>query len=107
MWPNGMSGLGLSPMLKGKTLEIYNKLLPEESLNYDGVKVTLLVRFDFTERRYQKKFPESEPNDHENPSQFMFRLNKYFAKWVELAKVSKPVVAWLTCLDVSNLVISV
>ena len=52
-------------------------------------KVALLERYDFTERGYREKFYEARPEEHESPSQFVFRLKNYFTKWIELAEVEQ------------------
>ena len=57
---------------------IYNKLLPEEAMDYERHKVALLEKYDFTERGYREKFQEARPERHESPSQFIFRLKNYF-----------------------------
>ena len=45
-----------SPLLTGKVVEVYNKLSPEEAIDYERLKIALLERYDFTERGYRKKF---------------------------------------------------
>ena len=49
------------PLLTGKTVEVYNRLSPEESMDYERLKVALLERYDFTERGYREKFREAKP----------------------------------------------
>ena len=79
----------LSPLLTGKAVEVYNRLSPEEAMDYERLKVALLEKYDFTERGYREKFRETRPEGHESPSQFIFRLKNYFTKWVELAEVEQ------------------
>ena len=57
---------------------MYNRLFPEEAMDYERLKVALLKRYDFTERGYREKFRELRPEGHESPSQFIFRLKKLF-----------------------------
>ena len=76
-------------MLTGKAVEVYNRLSPEEAMDYKRLKVALLERYDFTERAYREKFPEARLQEHERPSQFIFRLKNYFSKWIELAEVEQ------------------
>ena len=47
-------------------------------MDYECLKVSLILRYDFTERRYREKFREPRPEGHESPSQFIFRLKKLF-----------------------------
>ena len=84
MWLNG-----IEVYKQGEAVEVYNRLSPEESMDYERLKVTLLERYDFTERGYREKFQEARPKGHESPSKFIFRLKNYFAKWIELAEVEQ------------------
>ena len=64
----------LSSLLTGKAVEMYNRLSPEEAMDYERLKVALLERYDFIESGYREKFREARPKGHESPSQFIFRL---------------------------------
>ena len=88
-WNRSTWATQLSPLLMGKAVEIYNRLSPEEAMDYERLKVALLERYDFTESGYREKFREARPEGHESPSQFIFRLKNYFTKWVELAEVEQ------------------
>ena len=88
-WNRSTWATQLSPLLTGKTVEVYNRLSPEEAMDYERLKVALLERYDFTERGYREKFRKARPEGHESPSQFIFRLKNYFPKWVELAEVEQ------------------
>ena len=59
-------------------------------MDYERLKVALLERYDFTKRGYREKFREARPEEHESPSQFIFRFKNYFTKWLELAEVEQP-----------------
>ena len=91
-WNRSTWATQLSPLLTGKAVEVYNRLSPEEAMDYERLKVALLERYDFTERGYREKFREARPEGHESPSQFIFRLKNYFTKWVELAEVEQTFV---------------
>ena len=88
-WNRSTWATQLSPLLTGKAVEVYNRLSPEEAMDYERLKVALLERYDFTERGYREKFREARPEGHESPGQFIFRLKNYFTKWVELAEVEQ------------------
>ena len=88
-WNKSTWATQLSPLLTGKAVEVYNRLSPEEAMDYERLKVALLERYDFTERGYREKFREARPEGHESPSQFIFSLKNYFTKWVELAEVEQ------------------
>ena len=88
-WNRSTWATQLSSLLTGKAVEVYNRLSPEEAMDYERLTVALLERYDFTERGYREKFGEARPEGHESPSQFRFRLKNYFTKWVELAEVEQ------------------
>ena len=73
-WNRSTWATQLSPLFTGKAVEVYNRLSPEEAIDYEHVKVALLKRCDFTDREYREKFREARPEGHESPSQFIFRL---------------------------------
>ena len=85
----------LSPLLTGKAVEVYNRLSPDEAMDYERHKVALLERYDFTKRRYREKFREARLEGHESPSQFIFRLKNYFTKWLQLAEVEQTIMGVL------------
>ena len=72
-WKRNTWATQLSRLLTGKVVEVYNRLSPEEAMDYERVKVALLERYDYTERGYCEKFREARPEGHKNPSQFIFR----------------------------------
>ena len=78
--------------MTGKAVEPYNRLLPEEAMDYERLKVALLERYDFTERGYRPKFREARPEGQESPRKIIFRLKNYFTKCVELAEVEQTFV---------------
>ena len=55
-WNRSTWATQLSPLLTGKAVEVYNRLSPEEAMDYERLKVALLERYDFTERGYREKF---------------------------------------------------
>ena len=67
-WNRSTWATQLSPLLTGKAVEVYNRLPPEEAMDYERLKVALLERYDFTERGYREKFREARPEGHESPS---------------------------------------
>ena len=46
----------LSALLKGRALNVYDRLSTEDEADYDKLKDTLLKNFDMTERGFKKKF---------------------------------------------------
>ena len=55
-WNRSTWATQLSPLLTGKAVEVYNRLSPEEAMNYERLKVALLERYDSTEQGYREKF---------------------------------------------------
>ena len=43
----------LSALLKGRALDVYDRLSTEDAANYDKFKEALLKHFDMTERRFR------------------------------------------------------
>jgi len=75
--------------LKGKALDVYARLPPENAQDYETLKQALLKRYALTEEGYQQKLYHSKPEQGESPQQFIVRLNSYFLRWIELAKVDQ------------------
>ena len=76
-WNRSTWATQLSPLLTGKAVEVYNRLSPEEAMNYERLKVALLERYDFTEQGYREKFREARLKGHKNLSQFMVSVTEY------------------------------
>ena len=55
-WKRESWAVSLSALLKGKALEVYSRLSPEESVDYDKLKNALLKRFQLPEDGYRAKF---------------------------------------------------
>ena len=55
-WNRSTWATQLSSLLMGKAVEVYNRLSPEEAMDYERLKVALLGRYDFTKRGYHEKF---------------------------------------------------
>ena len=55
-WNRNTWATQLSPLLTGEAVEVYNRLSPEEAMDYKRLKVALLIKHDFTERGYHEKF---------------------------------------------------
>jgi len=88
-WKKADWAIYLSALLKGKALDVYARLAPEHAGDYDVLKEALLKRYALTEEDYKQKFYDSKPEKGESPQQFIVRLNSYFLRWLELAKVNQ------------------
>ena len=80
----------LSALLKGRALDIYDRLSTEDAADYDLLNDALLKNFDMTERGFRKKFCYGRPERSETFIQFSSRLCSYLNKWFNMGKVEKP-----------------
>ena len=88
-WDKNVWAAYLSALLKGRTLDVYDRLSTEDAADYDKLKDALLKDFDMTERGFRKKFRYSRPERSETFIQFSSRLCSYLNKWMTMAKVEK------------------
>ena len=79
----------LSALLKGRALDVYDRLSTEDAADYDKLKDALMKNFDMTERGFRKKFRYSTPERSETFIHFSSRLCSYLNKWLTMAKVEK------------------
>ena len=86
-WPDSDYATNLSLCLTGEALEVYSRLSPEDSLNYDKLKEALLLRFQLTEEGFRKKFRNWRPKEGETTVQFLARIENYLKRWINLAKI--------------------
>ena len=86
-WDKTVWAAYLSALLKGRALDVYDRLSPEDAVDYDKLKDALLKHFDMTERGFRKKFRYSRPESSEIFIQFSNRLCSYLNKWLTMAKV--------------------
>ena len=82
-WDKNVWAAYLSALLKGRALDVYDRLSTEDAADYDKLKDALLKNFDMTERGF------SRPERSETFIQFSSRLCSYLNKWLTMAKVEK------------------
>ncbi|KAK3083075.1 hypothetical protein FSP39_013233 [Pinctada imbricata] len=85
-WRREHWSTSLSALLKGQALEVYSRLPPDDSLQYDKLKEALLKRFEMTEEGFRIKFMASKPLKGETSSQFAVRIENYLIRWMNLSK---------------------
>ena len=51
----------LSALLKGRALDVYDRLSVDDAADYEKLKEALLKKFDMTERGCRKKFRYERP----------------------------------------------
>ena len=75
-WDKNVWAAYLSALLKGRTLDVYDRLSTEDASDYDMLKDALLKNFDMTERGF-RKFRYGRPERSETLIQFSSRLCSY------------------------------
>ena len=88
-WPKEKWAINLSALLKGRALEVYDRLSQEDAESYDKLKEALLKNFDMTEFGFRKRFKEGKPEKNETFAQFVSRIGSYLEKWLCFGKVEK------------------
>ena len=88
-WDKNVRAAYLSALLKGRALDVYDRLSTEDAADYDKLKDALLKNLDMNERGFRKKFRYSRPERSETFIQFSSRLCSYLNKWLTMAKVEK------------------
>ena len=75
----------LSALLTGRAMDVYTRMSDADASDYDKLKKVLLMRYNYTEDGYRKRFREATPETEETPDKFVIRLKNYLAKWLELS----------------------
>ena len=88
-WKEDSLAMCLSALLRGKALDVYSRLPPDQANDYDSLKQALLKRYQLSEDGFKRKFRTAKPDVGEPPAQFLTRLASYLQRWVELAKVEQ------------------
>ena len=86
-WDRSIWAAYLSALLKGRALEVYDRLSVADANYYEKLKDALLKNFDMTERGFRKKFRNDRPERSETFIQFGSRLRSYLHKWINMAKI--------------------
>ena len=79
----------MSALLKGRALDVYDRLSVDDAADYEKLKEALLKNFDMTERGLRKKFRYERPEKSETFIQFSSRLRSYLNKWLKMAKIEE------------------
>ena len=86
-WDRSIWAAYLSALLKGRALEVYDRLSVADANDYEKLKDALLKNFDMTERGFRKKFRNDRPERSETFIQFRSRLRSYLNIWINMAKI--------------------
>ena len=88
-WKKSVWAAYLSALLKGRALDVYDRLSVDDAADYEKLKEALLKNFDMTERGFRKKFRYERPEKSETFMQFSSRLRSYLNKWLKMAKIEE------------------
>ena len=88
-WKKSVWAAYLSALLKGRALDVYDRLSVDDAADYEKLKAKLLKNFDMTERGFRKKFRYERPEKSETFMQFSSRLRSYLNKWLKMAKIEE------------------
>ena len=88
-WEPNTWSINLSALLTGKALEVYSRMPTKDAFDYNKLKQALLLRFQFTEEGFRRRFRESKSEDGETPLQYIVRLGMYLTRWIELTKTDQ------------------
>ena len=87
-WDKSNWATSLSALIQGNALDLYSRLSPTDSLNYDKLKDALLKRFQLTEEGFRSKFRSSRPEVGETPPKFVVQLDDYLNRtWQMYQKI--------------------
>ena len=86
-WDRSIWAAYLSALLKGRALEVYDRLSVADANDYEKLRDALLKNFDMTERGFRKKFRNDRPKRSETFILFGSRLRSYLDKWINMAKI--------------------
>ena len=84
-WPQKDWAVSLSALLKGKSLEVYNRLSFAVANDYKKVKTASLRRFALTQEGFRQKLWSCLPGSDESAPQFAVRIESYLIRWIEMA----------------------
>ena len=88
-WPENKWAVNLSVLLSGRALDVYSRMSDETADNYALLKTALQKRYNLTEEGYRKRFRNCKPEKGESAEQYIFRINGYLSKWLDLLRVRK------------------
>jgi len=88
-WKREHWAMYLSALLKGRALDAYSRMPPEQANDYDRLKDALLKRYLLSADGFKKRFRSAKSEAGETTSQFLTRIDNCLERWIELAKVTK------------------
>ena len=93
----------LHPQLSGKSLKVFGELSNDECTDYDVVKQALLTAYERVPEFYRKKFRTMGKEFKETYSNYAFRLQMPFQRWIEGEEAVNDVNVCVSYLSWNNL----
>ena len=82
-WPKEYWSAILQTQLKGKALRVLAELNEATIKDYDQLEKALLSAFELSSEHYRKKFREMKKAGHDNYTEFAFKLQSCFKRWLQ------------------------
>ena len=82
-WPQDKWAALLQTQLKGKGLKVFAELSDSDCQDYSKLKQSLLTAYEFCPEVYRKRFRALSKTTHETHSDFAFKLNTVFQRWLK------------------------
>lgn len=80
--------LRLIPLLTGKALEAFSRLSEEDSVEYEKVKMAILVRYELTSEAYREKFRNAFQLRDESFREYTVRVEGFLRHWCKREDIS-------------------
>jgi len=81
-WPKEHWSAILQTQLKGKAMRIFSELSDSVIRDFDQLQAALLTDYELTPENYRKKFREIKKIKSENYTDFAFKLQNNFKRWL-------------------------
>ena len=81
-WPKEHWSAILQTQLKGKSMRIFSELSDSVIRDFDRLQAALLAAYELTPENYRKKFREIKKIESENYTDFAFKLQNNFKRWL-------------------------
>ena len=81
-WPKEHWSAVLQTQLKGKALRIFAELPDNVVQDFDQLQSALLTAYELSPEHYRKRFRDIRKSDSENYTDFAFKMQNYFKRWL-------------------------
>ena len=81
-WPKEHWSAVLQTQLKGKALRIFPELPDDVIQDFNQLQNALLAAYELSPEHYRKRFRDIRKSDSENYTDFAFKMQNYFKRWL-------------------------